>query len=328
MTYYKLTLTLKSPLGTALAADTLFGHLCWGLAMHEGESAISEFLAEMNGDEPPLIISDPFPRQYWPTPTIPFENQSNEEKSAAKPHDKKKLTKLNWISQNVFHQWINDLRWSTMPDCSECDGPEYLKASVAHVSINRLTSGPMETNGLFFDNQIFVKHPKSDDPQFDVYLLTSLPVDRVRQLFEWGLEGGYGRDSSVGMGHLIIGDISPWTPPTISSANALLTLGPMVPAKNDPTNGFWRVETRFGKLGGPLATMDDEQNFQPFKYPLTQIKTGAVFLGANQKFLGRMVHNIHPQRPEVVQYGYALTLPVRLASSLVQELEEPVIHES
>jgi len=102
----------------------------------------------------------------------------------------------------------------------------------------------------------------------------------------------------------------------------------MGPKKNDPTIGFWRLATRFGKLGGPLAMTDDE-TLQPFKYPLTQLKTGAVFLATGRSFLGRMVHNIHPQRPEVVQYGYALTLPIQLASSLVNALEEESVnHDS
>jgi CRISPR-associated protein Csm4 len=324
MTYYKVILELISPLGTPLAADTLFGHLCWGLAMHEGDLAIGEFLAAMDSAEPPLLISDPFPRGYWPVPAIPFEYQF----SSGIQADRKKLTKTDWLHEKIFQPWQKNLCWSSLPDISKSKKPEYHRTSVAHVSVNRLTSGSMDTNGLYFDEQIFVNSSENSNPEFEVYILTSLSKERIQQLFQWGLEGGYGRDSSVGLGHLIYKKIEPWSLPVTPSANALMTLGPMVPKKNDPTIGFWRLATRFGKLGGPLAMTDDE-TLQPFKYPLTQLKTGAVFLATGRSFLGRMVHNIHPQRPEVVQYGYALTLPIQLASSLVNALEEESVnHDS
>ncbi|MGB9626624.1 MAG: hypothetical protein ACPMAQ_17350 [Phycisphaerae bacterium] len=53
MNTYRLTLTLRSPLGTPLSADTLWGHVCWGIVYHEGPAALQQFLAEMAGPSPP-----------------------------------------------------------------------------------------------------------------------------------------------------------------------------------------------------------------------------------------------------------------------------------
>ena len=49
MQLYKASLKLKSSLVTPLKGDTIWGHIVWGIANHEGEYAVKEFLdAEKN----------------------------------------------------------------------------------------------------------------------------------------------------------------------------------------------------------------------------------------------------------------------------------------
>jgi len=71
MKRYKLRLTLKSRLGTPLTADTLFGHLCWGMLYYEGQAALEKFLDDMQSSQPPLIIGDPCPEGFLPSPILP-----------------------------------------------------------------------------------------------------------------------------------------------------------------------------------------------------------------------------------------------------------------
>ena len=56
MELYKQTLRLESSLVTSLKGDTIWGHIAWGIAVHEGEQAITAFLEEAKR-APNLIVS-------------------------------------------------------------------------------------------------------------------------------------------------------------------------------------------------------------------------------------------------------------------------------
>lgn len=330
MAYFKINLKLLSPLGTPLMADTLFGHLCWGIALHEGSTAIREFLEAMR-QSPPLLISDPFPAGYWPAPTVPMSRADKDtiEKSGA---DRKAFARIAWIPEAIFRKLVSDLSWSAYHELAlakvPAEPPAFIEAALARVTVNRLSNASLEESGLFFDSRIYPKIPGGDFPRFEVYILSSYPPERIRQLFDWAVEAGYGKDSSIGLGNLVVEEIHPVELPAAADPNAMMTLGACVPKHDDPVRGFWRVEPKFGKLGGPWATGGDDTDRHPFKFPLTFIRTGAVFAAPPKPFVGRMVDGIHPTRREVVQYGYALALPVRVPESLMSELEEPVSHAS
>jgi len=48
------------------------------------------------------------------------------------------------------------------------------------------------------------------------------------------------------------------------------------------------------------------------KRPVVTLRAGAVLVGRIGAFLGRLLDGVHPQKPEVVHYGLAPTLAVRL----------------
>ncbi len=326
MNCYKALLTLKSSLGTPLVADTFFGHICWAIALNEGEQQITEFLEAMSSENPPLLISDPLPKGYWPTPTIPYMNK--EEKDDDKSNKCEKKFKLSWIPTDIFVQFLNEVSMKTLKNLSKQNSeelklPNFLEASVPHVSVNRLTNHALE---LFFDRRIFPEITGEDFPQFEMWILSSFPKERVEELIESAIVGGYGKDASTGAGHLVLDEITDAELPQANSPNAVMTLSPAVPAENDPICGFWRNDVRFGKLGGPWATtgQEDETN-NPFKHPLIMLQRGAVFLcdnPADKSFIGKMVPNIHPTRSEVKQYGYAITIPIYLSHELLGYLKD------
>lgn len=340
MDTFKLTLELRSPLGTPLAADTLFGHLCWGIVYHEGQQALAQFLQQMDSPEPPLVISDPLPAGFLPTPSLPApppawmaplaKTLGKADKQVDKGewidgHDiLKKWLKRRWIADDDFAAVVDSFgwqdiiqKWMKTGTGKDLPGPPAAKnAPVAHNTINRLTNHTLDEGGLFFQKNTY----HAGNPRYDLWVRSTLPLDRVRQLLEWALEGGYGRDASVGLGHLVITDAAPANLPAAKQPNAMLTLGPCTPAPDDPTQGHWKVLTRFGKLGGPWAKSDDQQNNTPFKYPLLMLETAAVLFGPPRPFIGRIVHNVHPVRSEVVHYGYALTIPVHCPAAVPMEV--------
>lgn len=331
MNTYKLTLTLQGPLGTPLSADTLWGHLCWGIVYHQGPAALEEFLAATRSppaDGPPLVLSDPLPAGFMPRPILPPPEPAEEDELVDSlvargllpkdlPEQTDKLASLRrrrYVSLEDFRAIIDNLSVTELmrTGCEHAGAhrpsvPRMVTAAVAHNTIDRLTNHTLAEGGLFFSPETFT----NGLVDFDVWTASSLDAARVRELFTWGLEGGYGRDASTGKGNLAVGDLTPASLPAAKAPNAMMTLGPCAPAADDPTRGHWTVETRFGKLGGPWATQDDPAGAGVFKHPVIFLAAGAVLAGPVRPFLGRLVEGVHPGRPEVVQYGLALTVPVR-----------------
>ena len=68
--------------------------------------------------------------------------------------------------------------------------------------------------------------------------------------------------------------------PNVDNPNAILVISSFVPAPNDPSDGYWEVYTKYGKLGEasvnlPLSGKAEDRNV--FKSPITMLKPGAVF---------------------------------------------------
>lgn len=330
MNTYRLTLTLRSSLGTPLSADTLWGHICWSIVYHGGPPALRDFLTATRSppaDGPPLLLSDPLPAGFLPRPVLPPLDPAAEDKLVNSLKQHRLLPddpidgfdalaaarRQRYIPLDTFAETADDLSAATLIEAIRRNAADQTPAPlvetvVAHNAINRLTNHTLAEGGLFFSPETFSAGPVD----FDVWVAGSLAPDRIRELFVWGLEGGYGRDAGTGKGNLAVGEIHPDRPPAARAPNAMMTLGPCAPAAGDPARGYWTVETRFGKLGGAWATQDDGgSGAGVFKHPVLFLAAGAVLAGTPRPFLGRIVPDVHPTRPEVVQYGLALTVPVR-----------------
>ena len=312
--YFKIRFRLVSPLGTPLAADTLFGHLCWSIAYgHGGETALTEFLNAMNGETPPLLLSDPFPAGMLPVPILPSVNQQKwQEKSTEEQDRLKTLRKRTFMPETAFRDCCGNLSPDRLlqvhPETDvSASGKE--TALVPHNHIDRIGGGTIQ-GGIFFHEDVFVDHqPGKMYDMFDLYVASfELDADRIKKMLFKATEGGYGRDKSTGRGVIDWQNIEPWIPPKVANANAVMLLGPCVPEANDPTDGYWKIKAKAGRLGGHWAI--DEN---PFKKTIMMLQTGSVLKTETPKpFYGRMVEQAHPNLPEVRHYGLALALPIHL----------------
>ncbi len=187
------------------------------------------------------------------------------------------------------------------------------RTSIYHAKINRLTSIAID-GGLFTTDETF--HGNGD---FEIYCKSDddFSEETLRTCLEYINLSGYGRRSSAGKGRLYCALESYDDEVIFSSANAFMTLSNYIPRATDPTDGFYRLFTKYGKLGGHFASspLIAGNNPMPFKYPLLMFEAGSVFLAENQgaPFYGRIVNSVHGiRKPSIFQCGIAYPLPIQV----------------
>jgi len=315
MQYFKVQFRLVSPLGTPLAADTLFGHLCWSIAYGDGgEGAVKEFLDAMNGESPPLLLSDPFSSGMLPIPILP--NPPDLRGKSTKDQDHiKDLRKRTLMPEPAFFECCGKLspdRLLRTLDKAGALSSDTEAVLVPHNHVDRFGGGTIQ-GGIFFQPDEF---PKLEN-RYDLYVASfDFKEEEIMEMLSKATEGGYGRDKNTGRGVIEWLKVEPWTPPTVANPNAVMLLGPCVPAANDPTDGYWKIKAKTGRLGGHWAI---EEN--PFKKTIMMLQAGSVLETKNPKpYYGRMVKNAHPD-PElgVQHYGLAMALPLHLDSTSTKE---------
>ena len=349
MQWYDLTLRVESALGTLLAADTLFGHLCWGLRDHRGPAALEEFLAAYGTGTPPLLLSDPTPVGFWPLPHLPrpipekqrmLEQYLITQEAAALRERLQICPALHRIKTrtlsavDVFDvlKWMSTLRWlphdvltATIDQFSMiaiqwyflkngCGQPTVpCKAVVAHNTINRLSNATGDEGSLFFTEELHID--PAQPPRFHLVVGSEeYSAGQIREMFDHALQAGYGKYKSRGKGKVLVESLDPIELPTARNPNAVLLLAACAPAAEDPVEGYWKLHTKAGRLGGEWAVGPHPSGkHNPFKKPLTMLTAGSVLKTSSPRpFYGRLVAGIHADFPEVRHYGLAPAIPVCL----------------
>ncbi len=322
MQAYRVTLSLDVPSLTAWHADTLFGHLCWALVRREGEGALGEMLALCGAGRPPLLLSDGFPPDSFPrpllAPVLPAQSgtlsvQIEKARQAKDARDRK------WLTGAEFASLLNgkpleevaakpQTAEEKLRDIEDEEESRERPFFTLHSQINResgTTAGAEDDSGHLFaiagelvPSRVFYLRV-ADDIAFD-----------WRELLQDVALTGYGKRKSVGYGAISSCHIEPFAGfGEPADANGFVSLSAFVPAPSDPTEGSWRTEVKYGKLGEELANSD-----KPFKRPLLRLLAGATFRapGPVRDFYGSLVTGIAPIDPAVVQYAYAFAVPIHL----------------
>ncbi len=305
MKTYRLKIKPQSSFLTPWQADTIFGHLCWIMAWREGEEALSQLLQEYKYGDPAFVLSDGMPGDFLPAPAhLSLVNQKGEDFDAYKKA--KEIKKIVWLSLETFE--------SVRKGSLEIEQQKEIKTlnafTTLHSSINRITGTTGEEGSLFELSEYAVE-------QNDISIYLKIKdgwQERVLSLFRDLSLTGYGKKKAVGKGAFeLTGELELIDGfNDFEGANGFISLSNFVPAKNDPTEGFYKTLVKYGKLGGDFTFCG-----KPFKKPLMMLTAGSSFYnnGSIKLFYGRMVEEIAPAKPEVVHYGYAFAVPIKIPFS-------------
>jgi len=309
MTPLHAVLHLRSPLGTPLAGDTLFGQLCHACREIHGEARLDDLLTGYGSGQPWLVVSDGFPGGFLPRPTVPAALLATDDDAAKRKEAKSK----RWIPHAAINLPLPQLLAAAADEAVYGKQGKPVQAAAFHNTLNRLTG----TTGAgefapYTQPQIF--HQLGQP--IDLWLVldeTRFARDELQTLLETIGNLGYGRDASIGLGKFEVQSLTTATlfQQTHPQANACWTLAPCAPQGwgFDATRSYWRVQTRFGRHGGTLALGDN-----PFKRPLLLAATGAVLTPQTTQplplFTGNGLTGVSTAHEKTVHQGYAPVLGI------------------
>ncbi|MCX7602759.1 MAG: hypothetical protein N2036_01665 [Bryobacteraceae bacterium] len=315
---YRIRFRLASPLATPLHSGTLFGNLCWAWRYLHGEASLGQWLCSLAED--PFLISDGFPADMLPRPLLkpaPVRPLTLEEIQR-----QKKLRKRKLIPRSVFAGLRDQMSEAALlerlaklekeegehrsrltPHELERQGREAW-VRLPHNRIHRITGRTPDEGGLFFTEELWASGLRQ---YRDVYVQTSLPPERLQELFQLVARWGYGKDATWGRGRFDGIEITPETdglfdgklPRAMSLSHGSLTANMSQPR--------YQLETHYGRLGGVYSASSS-----PFKFPLLLLKPGSTF-EAGQGPFGELLREVHPAMPAVRHNAWHLFVTFREA---------------
>lgn len=302
MKLYRIRLHQLSPFGSEGQSDTLFGHLCWQKRFRVDDGEFAQWLAAFDEPEPPFVLSDLFTADRLPRPMLRYDVKPAESLMAYAQHKQSK--KNRFLTTAEFRKLCR----------GQIQVPDSVDAGISpkemwHASIDRSrgTTGGEESSGQLYSTNGWYAQVTGGHRALDLYArATDAGLQDLLSLLNKLSEVGFGRDKGVGYGQF---ELSPQPPEqldwdNLSDANGFVNLSSYVPAVNDPTDGRYRLRVKEGRLGESFA-------YGEKKLPLLQIEAGAVFrTKVPCAVYGRMIKDIAPNYPEVVQCGLAVAIPI------------------
>ena len=267
----KLTIEFKSPLGSMLLSDTIFGHFCWEYRDIFGEDKLKEVLEDFESN-PFIVFSDGFVKDTLPMPFLKPKSL-NEMKGYFKEKfgddfdyysNVKRLKKARFVKVDFFKSLKEDLELFALYDYihkSKTKTAHFIRNSVHRIT-NTVQDGLYSTTEVFYGEPVDI-YVKYDEGRID--------KSTIKKVFESIGRFGFGRDKSTGKGRFEVVEIED-EPKVLArkSTKTFISLSSGVPDE-DCEVLYGKTFTKFGKHGrGPILK-------NPFKNPVVLFKSGSVF---------------------------------------------------
>lgn len=300
MELYRIELELKSSLATPLKGDTIWGHFVWGIANHDGNEAVAQFLDECKSLQPPLICSTAFPHGFL-CKKMHKPEERIEELSPEKYAEIKKLKKMKYEKASLYLD-VSDV---SANDERIISTGAFKTETHAHNSISR-TDGAVAEGSLYSLEELWPKKDDENPAKFDLYVLSAYDKEKVLQLAQWAFENGYGADSSTGKGVISVQDIQEVQTKSKGTSKKYMALAPfIVPNMNGITELRADIFIRSGKIGGAFVS-----ELSPWKKTVVLYDEGAVFESDKEiEFIGQLLTNVHSDS-RICQSAFAPVIPI------------------
>ncbi|XOK62493.1 type III-A CRISPR-associated RAMP protein Csm4 [Paenibacillus elgii] len=303
MKLIRYRLHFRSGLVTPLHSDTLMGTLAWAILQHYGEGELSRWIQQCE-EQPPFVISNGFPGDLLPKLVMPSPVAAHGMNSKQDMIREVKLNKQRkdrkWLTINEF-----DAMRSGRSVIWEEAGSPTVSRMEPHVIIDRSTGTSLERNGLF---DIEVEYAQV----YSLYVrfLDSSYQERFEELLTGVGQIGFGAKKSSGKGVFRLERVDENLAylDDCEDSNGYAVLSCCVPSRHDSVRGFYKVATKYGKVGENAPG-----GRHPFKRPLIMVQPGSCFYSPSlPSYFGTVVRNVSPENPKIVQLCFGLTVPVRL----------------
>jgi len=333
-----------SPVMTPLMSDTFFGHFCWALVYEKSEKYLANFLDLYNEEKTaPVLFSSAFVSDYLPRPVLPLQKRKEIRKFIDEKFvncENKSFKDLNtkqrrFKGMEAVKAWnkirfIKEKDWLQLKDSySEVLLNEifYKKFIAGHAlqagiieneisasnTINRISGTVDEETGGLFQRE---KEWYHENTKLDLYV--EAESQEFASVADWFLTEylpvyGFGKDKTVGMGYLKICKDKSFNPDifNVSDANAAVTLSMTAFDKIMEYSSYYRLMTKFGKLGGSYAfSSPTGGKTRPFKKPVMMMEPGSIFFTSEQLNNKPLLKNVHSDK-KIRHAGVPLTLPLK-----------------
>ncbi len=334
---------------TPLMSDTLFGHFCWAVRYKNGEAYLEDLLSSYRDKSPPpVLFSSAFIAGHLPRPCLPplkreqakqliqdlfvsdaaglFPDLSEKQRFFKGLSQLKQWNKQRLIPVETWHQLKNGYSEYRLPEIffeqftkrttnNEQDAVKPDKKEiVASNTISRTSGTVMEEGGGLFSREKTWFQP---GVELDLYVRTT--AGEIDDLVRWFLETylpetGFGKDKSVGMGTLKINRDDTFDPNIfhVSAANCRLVLSLTAFKGMEKYRSYYRLKTKFGKLGGDYAfSSPTGGNPRPFKKPVLMMEPGSVFFTTDQIDHSELIDGVHSDE-KIRHCGLPVVLPLRI----------------
>jgi CRISPR-associated protein Csm4 len=254
--------------------------------------------------DPPVLISDGYPGDFLPLPlSYIFCSRDLEWQ--------KQMRMQNYVTRDEFDS-VRYLKFCPVPHYREF----FVDSLVLHASISRMTGTTKDIAGEASLYEVGEIYPEKDIDHISVYLKIKDGWEkRICDYFRQLSLSGYGKDKSTGKGDFeLSGSMEPFGEfKNDDEFNGFVSLSHYVPSRIDPKAVLYHTITKYGRLGEHFAITGN-----PFKVPLIMLRPGAVAKTDcyPKEFYGQLIEGLVPERPEVVQYAYAFTVPIILPADM------------
>lgn len=290
--------------GSLIKGDSLFGHLCWQAVYdpHLFGKPLKELLKDYD-ENPFIIVSSAFPvidkKIYLKRPSLPLFKlfKVREEEFVQK---RKELKSRNYFALEIPLKPLDEINYEKINFIAE--------DAQTRCTIDRIsgTTGdapftPYTVDKIYFTCELAIFAGIRED----------ITVDSLKEALSRVGKYGYGKDATVGYGKFEVLEAKEIQLYAGSlNCNALYTLSPSVPKKEEVKDIYFTPFIRFGRHGSLFA-----KSKNPFKNPVIFADEAAVIIPSqyNQTpYIGMSVKNLSKAVPETVTQGYSLVLPVEV----------------